>query len=203
MQRHTAVTGDQPISQGDVLQKTQAVDYYRLLEVPPNASMIEIRSAYRRLSRLYHPDTTQLPPAIATAQFQQLNEAYATLNQPELRAAYDRKLALMTAPVRVPTSPVQRLSQPDPSMIRSRNAYLDPDDRPLSGGELFALLMLAITLVGCLVLALAIGLSRGEIPFPGSTQSSTMQVVNLLFLSHPRSPTIPVFSPIPYGPPFR
>jgi len=37
---------------------------------------------YRQLSKRYHPDTTALPPAIATAKFQQLNEAYATLNNP-------------------------------------------------------------------------------------------------------------------------
>jgi curved DNA-binding protein CbpA len=52
--------------------------YYGLLGLHPSASAIEIRRSYRELSKLYHPDTTNLPPATATAKFQQLNNAYAT-----------------------------------------------------------------------------------------------------------------------------
>ena len=59
--------------------------YYVLLGLPPSASALEIRRAYRELSKRYHPDTTELPTAIATAKFQQLNEAYATLSNPERR----------------------------------------------------------------------------------------------------------------------
>lgn len=69
------------------------MSYYTLLRLHPTASAIEIRRAYRELSKSYHPDTTDLPSAIATAKFQQLNEAYATLSNPERRLTYDLKLA--------------------------------------------------------------------------------------------------------------
>ena len=49
---------------------TQTSNYYTLLQVKPTASPQEIRRAYRDLSKLYHPDTTELPPAIATEKVQ-------------------------------------------------------------------------------------------------------------------------------------
>ncbi len=45
----------------------------------------------------------------------------------------------------------------------SSSAYLDAIDRPLSAGEVFALFLLGITFVGCIVLALALGIARGEL----------------------------------------
>jgi curved DNA-binding protein CbpA len=130
------------------------------LGVHPAASMREIRQAYRELSKLYHPDTTTLPTAIATAKFQQLNEAYATLSNTERRGVYDRKIGYSSVAV----------VQPLPSLhlgtktqkYQSSSAYLDPTDRPLSPGELFALFILGLTFIGCLCLAIMVGLTRGE-----------------------------------------
>ncbi len=68
------------------------ISYYTLLGLHPTATAIEIRRAYRELSKRYHPDTTDLQSAIATAKFQQLNEAYATLSNPERRLTYDLKI---------------------------------------------------------------------------------------------------------------
>jgi hypothetical protein len=59
-----------------------------------------------------------------------------------------------------PTSFQTLNSRPD--NYRS-SAYLDPTDRPLSGGEIAALFMLVVTFLGCLVLAISIGVIRGEI----------------------------------------
>lgn len=139
-------------------QKVVAGSYYALLGLHPSASVREIRQSYWDLSKLYHPDTTTLPKAIATAKFQQLNEAYATLSNPERRSAYDRKIGYSSIPVVNPLPSLNRLSTP----YRSSSAYLDPTDRPLSPGEIFALFILALTFVCCLVLAIAIGLTRGE-----------------------------------------
>lgn len=45
----------------------------------------------------------------------------------------------------------------------SSSAYLDAIDRPLSAGEVFALFLLGVTFVGCIVLAIALGIARGEL----------------------------------------
>jgi curved DNA-binding protein CbpA len=64
-------------------------NHYRLLGLHPAADDQQIRRAYRDRSRLYHPDTTKLPPLLATAKFQRLNEAYGILSSPERRRLYD------------------------------------------------------------------------------------------------------------------
>lgn len=142
-------------------QKVLADSYYGLLDVHPSASMRDIRQAYRDLSKLYHPDTTNLPTAIATAKFQQLNEAYATLSNPERRGVYDRKIGYSSVAV---IQPLPSLNTPGKRTHKypTSSAYLDPTDRPLSPGELFALFILGVTLIGCLCLAIMVGLTRGE-----------------------------------------
>ncbi len=133
--------------------------YYGLLGLHPSASSIEIRQAYRKLSKHYHPDTTDLPTAIATPKFQQLNLAYATLSNPERRLTYDRKIGYSRLNV---VQPPANLNHPSNSRNNSDSAYLDPTDRPLSPGEIFILLILGLTLLGCLALAIAIALIRGN-----------------------------------------
>ena len=134
--------------------------YYDLLDVHPSANPIEIRRAYRELSKKYHPDTTTLTRAKATIKFQALNEAYAVISNPERRLTYDLEIGYSRVVVLQPTSFHPLTSRPD--NYRS-SAYLDPTDRPLSGGEIAALLMLVVTFLGCLILAISIGIIRGEI----------------------------------------
>ncbi len=134
--------------------------YYTLLGLHPSTSALEVRRAYRELSKRYHPDTTDLPTAIATAKFQQLNEAYATLSSPERRLNYDLKIGYSRLSV---IQPPPDLNRPDSRSSWQSSAYLDPTDRPLSAGEIFALFILALTIAGCLLLAIAIGLTRGDI----------------------------------------
>ncbi|MCX8027989.1 MAG: molecular chaperone DnaJ [Thermodesulfovibrionales bacterium] len=68
---------------------TQIKDYYKILGVEKNASEDEIKKAFRRLARKYHPD---LNPGDKTAEekFKEINEAYAVLSDPKKRAEYDR-----------------------------------------------------------------------------------------------------------------
>jgi curved DNA-binding protein CbpA len=139
----------------------QQQTYYDLLGVHASASEIEIRRAYRELSKKYHPDTTTLNTAAATVKFQALNEAYAIVSHPERRSTYDRQIGYSRLFVaQTPPNFHHRPQRPD--KYRS-SAYLDPTDRPLSGGEIFALLMLITTFVGCLILAISIGIIRGEL----------------------------------------
>ncbi len=136
-----------------------APTYYNLLELHPSASAQQIRRAYRELSKLYHPDTTKLPASVATAKFQQLNEAYATLSSPERRFAYDLKIGYSRVSVIQSSIDLNRPVAESRSQRRSP-AYLDPTDRPLSAGELFALFILGITFVACVGLAVVVGLTR-------------------------------------------
>jgi curved DNA-binding protein CbpA len=135
--------------------------YYDLLGVHPSASAIEIRRAYRELSKKYHPDTTTLTTAKATVKFQGLNEAYAAISHPERRNAYDREIGYSRLFVAQTPASFQPLT-PRPDNYRS-SAYLDSTDRPLSGGEIFALFMLGATFIGCIILAISIAIIRGEL----------------------------------------
>src|SRR5512141_3208762 len=63
-------------------------DYYDILGVPRTASPDELKAAFRKMARQYHPDVNK--EAGAEEKFEELNEAYAILSDPEKRAAYDR-----------------------------------------------------------------------------------------------------------------
>ncbi|MDX3933401.1 MAG: DnaJ C-terminal domain-containing protein [Stenotrophomonas sp.] len=63
-------------------------DYYATLGVEPSAGDAEIKTAYRRLARKYHPDVSK--EAGAEEKFKGINEAYEALRDPQKRAAYDQ-----------------------------------------------------------------------------------------------------------------
>jgi len=63
-------------------------DYYDILGIKRDASQGEVKQAYRRLARKYHPDVCKEPDA--EAKFKDVGEAYEVLKDPEKRAAYDK-----------------------------------------------------------------------------------------------------------------
>ncbi|MEB3335160.1 MAG: J domain-containing protein [Cyanobacteriota bacterium] len=127
--------------------------FYALLQVSAAATPEQLRQSFRRLSKRYHPDTTTLPPPEAAQAFQRLRQAYAVLGDPQARRLYDERLRLQPRAAG-PATAFNASSPPPaagPASIR----------RTLSGGEWFALLLLAIALVLSLVLGIGVAWARG------------------------------------------
>ena len=128
---------------------------YELLGVSPSANNAELRKAFHQLSKRLHPDTTSMPRDEATKQFQNVCEAYDLLSDPVLRANYDLSIEkdnnLMSQnkePYLTNIKPVQ--------FSKSIGVR-----RPLSGGELFSLLLLITSIFLSLALGVFIALLRG------------------------------------------
>ena len=175
------VTQDNYTSPKYSVNEKLAKSYYGLLGLNLWASEIEIRRTYRQLSKLYHPDTTNLPPEIAKIKFQQINEAYATLSNPERRLLYDYQIGYYRVNVIQAQNQLEK-NRSSSQQSWSNSAYLDPTDRPLSAGEIFALFILGLTFIGCLLLAIVIGLTRGEAGVAVALTVHNYQTLNFLSL---------------------
>ncbi|MFN5118020.1 MAG: J domain-containing protein, partial [Cyanobacteriota bacterium] len=127
-----------------------SASHYELLQLPVTASPQQLRQAFRHLSKVYHPDTTSLPPSQAEEAFRRLQQAYAVLSDPEARRAYDTRLQARSAPAAA-AAPVSFAAAPRPDSVR----------RSLSGGEWFALLLLGLAMVLSLVLGIGLAWMRG------------------------------------------
>ncbi|MEB3234570.1 MAG: DnaJ domain-containing protein [Cyanobacteriota bacterium] len=123
-----------------------APNHYQRLGLSRQASADELRQAFRRLSKRYHPDTTTLPPLQAAAAFCELQQAYSVLSDPERRRCYDVQCSAETAAPRAHPQPGEALPA-----VR----------RPLSGGEWLALLLLAVSALFSLSLGLGMAWLRG------------------------------------------
>ena len=105
-----------------VMSTTDPKGYYACLGVEPWATADQIRTAYHRCAKLYHPDHNPSPQA--KARFQTISEAYRTLGNPQQRAAYDN---------------ARRASAPDKTdhgPVRWWRTELDPGSRALSTRKL-------------------------------------------------------------------
>jgi molecular chaperone DnaJ len=71
----------------------EAVSHYEVLGVSMQATAAEIKRAYRRLVKYYHPDSLLAKRDQAAAErIRQINAAYAVLRDPQARREYDRQL---------------------------------------------------------------------------------------------------------------
>jgi DnaJ-domain-containing protein 1 len=140
-------------------------NYYTVLGLSYSASIMEIRKAYWEFSKRYHPDTTNLPSDLAKEKFQEVKEAYATLSDPRQRAIYDQRLRFYQQKV-YEHQLRQGLASNRTYARPSSSGSLEPVDRPLSAGEISALFFMAITVLGCIMLAIAIAVFRGDAALP-------------------------------------
>jgi molecular chaperone DnaJ len=110
--------------------------YYEILRVSPTAGTDEIRRAYRRLARLFHPDAS--PVEDGGARFRELREAYETLSDLGLRRQYDRNLAAESRSAGRPSHRewfADEIAVDFPSVSalaeRIRDRFLNQEERPL------------------------------------------------------------------------
>ena len=126
-----------------------------MLGVSPSANNAELRKAFRQLSKRLHPDTTSLPSDEATRQFQHVCEAYDLLSDPVLRANYDlfveKENNLISQEKEASLTNIKPVQFSKSIGVR----------RPFSGGELFSLLLLIISIFLSLALGLFIAFLRG------------------------------------------
>ena len=71
------------------MPKTDYKDYYQVLDVSRNASADQIKKAYRKLARKYHPDLNPNNQE-AEKRFKDINEAHEILSDPDKRRTYDQ-----------------------------------------------------------------------------------------------------------------
>ena len=128
---------------------------YELLGVSPSANNSELRKAFRELSKRLHPDTTSLPSDEATRQFQNVCEAYDLLSDPVLRANYDLSVEKNNNLISQNKEPYLTNIKP---VQFSKSIGVR---RPLSGGELFSLLLLITSIFLSLALGIIIAFLRG------------------------------------------
>jgi DnaJ-class molecular chaperone len=92
-----------------------AINYYRLLGVPPDSGQRRIKTAYRSLAKRFHPDRNNGSETAAEL-FRQVNHAYRVLSDPRLRTHYDQKLS-------------QQENPHTQSAAKAETAQLDPQQK--------------------------------------------------------------------------
>lgn len=101
-------------------------DYYARLEVMPDATPEQIKSSYRRLVRLHHPD---LNKQAKDTHIKQLNEAYGVLSSTARRAAYDslraeeQRAAVIAEAIRRRQEAAKRKKAEEPKMTWMQGAF--------------------------------------------------------------------------------
>lgn len=122
-------------------------DYFALFGIPPTAGEAEVRGAYRRLVLQFHPDRNPSDPA-AESKFKEIAEAYRTLSDPKLRAAYTLRYAAFQDSLRNRQMSAPAPAQNKPSAPRRKEKivpfrYLTDapvlDERDLVWGAFFGI----------------------------------------------------------------
>lgn len=98
----------------------ESQNYYEILQVAPGATLEEIKTAFRRLARQYHPDLNGNHP-IVEAKFKQISLAYEVLSDPDQRYEYDQQLNLNCPPPSNPSLTAQDFYEQGMSKAKKGN----------------------------------------------------------------------------------
>lgn len=126
---------------------TRSDNYYQILTVAPDASPEEIKKAFKRLARVYHPDLNPNRPKSAENQFKRLQHAYSILSDPVARHEYDQSRASNETwrnKWRVNEEPAQAITE----RFDLRAFWKSPFIRNLSTRRKVALCLWALCLLG-------------------------------------------------------
>ena len=137
-------------------------NYYKILGVNEEASPLELRKAFCKLTKELHPDTTSLNQDDASSKLQKVLEAYENLHNPTLRNLYDMKLK------NTHNNKIEKRSDYELSCNNRKGSYVVGQRRPFSNGEMFSLLLLilviSLSLIFFLIFATFTGREVNSIP---------------------------------------
>ncbi len=136
---------------------TGSRSHYERLGIPRSADGQVLRKAFHRLSKDLHPDTTLLPIDEAANQFRELYESYALLSDPLRRRAYDQTLDSESF-----NSSKNKFGRDLNEKTLRKVTYDASPRRPFSGGEMFALFLLAFALLISLFIGVGFALFNGK-----------------------------------------
>jgi len=125
-------------------------DFYYILGVDANCSSIEIKEAYRKLSKKFHPDLNQNDKYFE-GRFREIHEAYIILNDPTQRSIYDRNLKKFKSPPFSAGSSTsqqqQRTHKPPPNAYQARPVTSYKINPRRSIDVLFTIILIAVTII--------------------------------------------------------
>ena len=136
-------------------------NYYKILGVNEEASSLELRKAFCKLTKELHPDTTSLNQDDASSKLQKVLEAYENLHNPTLRNLYNMKLK---------NTHKNKIEEINNYEIHNnkKGSYVVGQRRPFSNGEMFSLLLLivviSLSLIFFLIFATFTGREVNSIP---------------------------------------
>ncbi len=124
-------------------------DFYYILGVDANCSSIEIKEAYRKLSKKFHPDFNQNDKYFE-GRFREIHKAYIILNDPTQRSIYDRNLKKFKSPLSPGNSSSQQKQgthKPPPNAYQAKPATTYKINPRRSIDVLFTIILIAVTII--------------------------------------------------------
>lgn len=114
-------------------QPTPSVDPYQILQVSPTAEQEVLHAAFRALAMKYHPDRDA--SARAARRMMELNQAYAMVREPQLRAQVDRTRRTAAAPFDAASVPPMNGRSAAPPVQRNGRTDANANATKLDGGR--------------------------------------------------------------------